>query len=126
MPKYLMGTGIQTWKAGVARTVSFVVTEDCNLRCRYCYMVHKNDKKRMSFETAKHAVDFFLHHDGIQLGYMSLQLLDHVRSRMFRWMQWFLFLGMPRNSQERRLAPSDPAPVSAFRVLEQEQSRAEG
>lgn len=42
-----------------AKTVAFVVTQQCNFRCRYCYMVHKGDR-RMSFETAKTAIDYFL------------------------------------------------------------------
>lgn len=50
---YLMGCGNEQWKEGKAYEVTFIVTEDCNLRCSYCYEVHKNNKKRMSFEIAK-------------------------------------------------------------------------
>lgn len=40
--------------------ITFSVTEDCNLRCKYCYLAHKNSNKRMSFATAKKAVDYIL------------------------------------------------------------------
>ena len=45
---------------GGANDITFSVTEDCNLRCKYCYLVHKNSTKKMSFETAKKAVDYVL------------------------------------------------------------------
>lgn len=43
------------------------VTQNCNLRCRYCvysgsYMNRVHSNKRMSFETAKQAVDFYYEH----------------------------------------------------------------
>ena len=40
----------------VCRSVTFVVTEDCCLKCTYCYETHKT-KKRMTFETGKQIVD---------------------------------------------------------------------
>ena len=43
----------------LSRTVTFQVTEDCNLACVYCYQGHKT-KKVMSWETAKKAVDMLL------------------------------------------------------------------
>lgn len=57
---YLMGSGISQWKEGKAYEVTFIVTEDCNLRCSYCYQVHKNNKHRMSFDVAKKAIDYLL------------------------------------------------------------------
>lgn len=42
------------------KTITFCVTEECNLRCKYCYMIGKNSFHRMNIETAKRAVDFFL------------------------------------------------------------------
>lgn len=44
------------------KTVTFVVTKDCNFRCRYCYMVGKDHSSRMSFGVAKRAVDYLLEH----------------------------------------------------------------
>jgi len=41
-------------------TVTFVVTKECNFRCRYCYMVGKHGHGRMSFEIAKAAIDYLI------------------------------------------------------------------
>ena len=39
------------------RNITFVVTENCNLKCTYCYETHKTHKN-MSFNTAKRIVDY--------------------------------------------------------------------
>jgi len=44
----------------LGKTITLVVTEECNFRCRYCYMVRKNSRHRMTFDMARKAVDFFL------------------------------------------------------------------
>ena len=54
-----MGTPVQSFNDGVYQSITFSVTEECNLRCKYCYMIGKNNKK-MSFDTAKKAVDLIL------------------------------------------------------------------
>ena len=41
-------------------TVTFVVTEECNFRCKYCYMTGKNKRNRMSFAVAKDTIDFLV------------------------------------------------------------------
>lgn len=46
-------------------TITFVVTEECNFRCKYCYMAHKNKFKRMSFDVAKNAIDYIIGHRDI-------------------------------------------------------------
>ena len=38
--------------------IELFLTEDCTLRCDYCFVNDKNHHKRMSWETAKKAVDF--------------------------------------------------------------------
>lgn len=43
-----------------ARNITFIVTKDCQLACKYCYLVGKNNKERMSFDVAKAAVDYVL------------------------------------------------------------------
>lgn len=60
MNKIAMGTLGEEFRDGVAKYITLCVTEECNLRCKYCYMVGKNSFNRMSFETAKTAVDYFL------------------------------------------------------------------
>lgn len=57
---YTVGKGIESWKSGKAQTITFIVTDDCNLRCKYCYVTHKCADKRMNFETAKKFVDYIL------------------------------------------------------------------
>lgn len=43
----------------VTKTVTFQVTDDCNLCCTYCYQINKG-KRKMSFETAKQFVDMLV------------------------------------------------------------------
>lgn len=50
----------QPWQGGVAKTITFIVTKDCQLACKYCYLVSKNSKERMSWEVAKKAIDYIL------------------------------------------------------------------
>jgi uncharacterized protein len=42
-----------------AKSITFVLTEDCNMRCTYCYE-HGKNPKRMSEEIALKAVDYIL------------------------------------------------------------------
>ena len=53
----------QPWKGGMAKNITFIVTKDCQLACKYCYLVGKNSKERMSFEIAKQAIDYILSHE---------------------------------------------------------------
>ena len=50
----------RSWSEGMARTITFVVTEDCQLKCKYCYVVGKNKYKKMNVEIAKKVVDYLL------------------------------------------------------------------
>lgn len=50
----------QGWNEGQSQQITFVVTEDCQLRCKYCYICGKNQFNVMSFETAKKAIDYVL------------------------------------------------------------------
>ena len=50
------------WQGGIAKDITFIVTKDCQLACKYCYLVGKNSKERMSLEVAKRAVDYILSH----------------------------------------------------------------
>lgn len=51
------------WKNGMAKNITFIVTKDCQLACKYCYLVGKNSKERMSWEVAKKTIDFILEHE---------------------------------------------------------------
>ncbi|MDR3565423.1 MAG: radical SAM protein [Negativicutes bacterium] len=48
------------WEEGRAKTVTFIVTEDCQLRCKYCYLVGKNPGRRIEFDVAKRTVEYLL------------------------------------------------------------------
>lgn len=50
----------EPWEGGVAKNITLIVTKDCQLACKYCYLVGKNDKERMSWEVAKKAIDYIL------------------------------------------------------------------
>lgn len=45
---------------GQAKSVTFVVTEDCQLRCSYCYVHGKNDVNVMSFDVARDAIEYLI------------------------------------------------------------------
>jgi uncharacterized protein len=43
------------------KSIMLFITEDCNFRCRYCYVVHKRER-RMPIEVARAAIDYLLVH----------------------------------------------------------------
>ena len=48
------------WQENLAKHITFIVTKDCQLACKYCYLVGKNEKERMSWSVAKAAIDYIL------------------------------------------------------------------
>ena len=50
----------ESWQVGMAKSITFIVTKDCQLACKYCYLVGKNSKERMSWDVAKQAIDYIL------------------------------------------------------------------
>ena len=55
-----MANPLNLWKNGEAKNITLSITEQCNLACKYCYMVGKNSNNKMSFDTAKKVVDYVL------------------------------------------------------------------
>lgn len=51
------------WQSGLTKNITFIVTKDCQLACKYCYLVGKNDKERMPWDVAKKAIDYVLSHE---------------------------------------------------------------
>lgn len=51
------------WNFSLTKEITFIVTKDCQLACKYCYLVGKNSKERMSFDVAKKAIDYILSHE---------------------------------------------------------------
>lgn len=109
---YEMGKLPPSWRNGQAKSITFIVTEDCNLICKYCYLVGKNEINKMNFETAKKVVDYILSNDSISeemdavvwefIGgepLMEIELIDkicdYIKQQMFllnhRWFDSYRF-----------------------------------
>lgn len=90
----------ESWQDGVAKSITFIVTKDCQLACKYCYLVGKNSKERMTWEVAKNAVDYILdREDEFTEGsviwdfiggepFLEIELIDkicdYIKTEMFR------------------------------------------
>lgn len=48
------------WQLGEAQTITFILTKDCQLACKYCYLVGKNSNEVMDLDTAKKVVNYVL------------------------------------------------------------------
>lgn len=99
------------WKSGASKTITFIVTKDCQLACKYCYLVGKNSKERMSLDIAKKAIDYILSHEDDMpeesvvfdfIGgepFLEIELIDkvcdYIKTEMFRlnhhWFNSFRF-----------------------------------
>lgn len=51
------------WEKGQTKNITFIVTKDCQLACKYCYLVGKNSKERMTWEVAKQAINYIFDHE---------------------------------------------------------------
>ncbi len=87
------------WQSGIARNITFIVTKDCQLACKYCYLVGKNEKERMTLDVAKRAVDLILNDKRISSTKSVIwdfiggepflevelidQLCDYIKTKMF-------------------------------------------
>lgn len=56
---------VDSWELGRSKSITFIVTKDCQLACKYCYLVGKNSHERMSFDIAKKAIDYILDNEGL-------------------------------------------------------------
>lgn len=95
----------------MTKEITFIVTKDCQLACKYCYLVGKNNAERMSFETAKKAIDYILSNpekfpeDQIVWAFiggepmLEIELIDkicdYLKTEMFRlnhkWFNSYMF-----------------------------------
>lgn len=48
------------WASNNSKSITFIVTKDCQLACKYCYLVGKNSNERMTWDIAKKAIDYIL------------------------------------------------------------------
>jgi len=51
------------WREKIAKNITFIVTKDCQLACKYCYLVGKNMEEKMPWEVAKSFIDYVLDHE---------------------------------------------------------------
>lgn len=51
------------WKPGVSKNITFIVTKDCQLMCKYCYLVGKNEHEILSWDMAKKVIDYVLNNE---------------------------------------------------------------
>ena len=90
------------WKSSIAKNITFIVTKDCQLACKYCYLVGKNEKERMPWEVAKAAIDYVLDRENDpNFAYESViwdfiggepfleidlidQICDYIKTELFR------------------------------------------
>ena len=47
-------------------TFTFIVTEACQLKCKYCYLIGKNNAHKMSFDIARKAIDYIFSESYLQ------------------------------------------------------------
>jgi len=100
-----------SWAGGMAKNITFIVTKDCQLACKYCYLVGKNEKERMSWPVAQKAIDYILDHEDYMreesvvwdfIGgepFLEIDLIDkicdYIKTEMFRrnhhWFNSFRF-----------------------------------
>lgn len=91
----------EVWQRSSSKNITFIVTKDCQLACKYCYLVGKNSKERMSFDVAKKAIDYILSNEEYAeenksavwdfIGgepFLEIELIDricdYVKQEMFR------------------------------------------
>ena len=89
-----------SWQEGASKNITFIVTKDCQLACKYCYLVGKNTNERMPWAIAKQAVDYILDNRDVSdtpsviwdfIGgepFLEIDLIDricdYVKAQMFR------------------------------------------
>lgn len=98
----------EVWRERMAKNITFIVTKDCQLACKYCYLVGKNEKERMQWDVAKAAIDYILDHEkDSNFAYDSVvwdfiggepfleidlidKICDYIKTELFRRNhQWF-------------------------------------
>lgn len=71
------------WDNGLTQEITFIVTKDCQLACKYCYLVGKNSSERMTATTAKEAVDFILSQEYDEFFASSAVVFDFIGGEPF-------------------------------------------
>lgn len=59
------------------RVITFIITQDCQLACKYCYCVCKNNAHAMDWRTLKRAIDYSLSYL-VADGYQGCVVFDFI------------------------------------------------
>ena len=62
----------QNSQSNLVKTITFQVTDNCNLRCTYCYQINKG-KRVMDFETAKKFIDLLIEESYDKNSYVAIE-----------------------------------------------------
>lgn len=73
--EYKLGTQLEAWNGSTAQSLTFIVTEDCNLRCKYCYITHKASNKKMNIDVAKKFIDYVLNSEMVKQHAVTLDFI---------------------------------------------------
>ena len=65
MKLIMIKEGGRSWQSGIAKNITFIVTKDCQLACKYCYLVGKNATERMPWDIAQKAIDYILSQEDV-------------------------------------------------------------
>lgn len=74
---------IRGWQEGSSKDITFIVTKDCQLACKYCYLVGKNSNERMSFDVARKAIDYILSMENNRLFCQESVIWDFIGGEPF-------------------------------------------
>lgn len=101
----------ESWQSGAAKSITFIVTKDCQLACKYCYLVGKNTNEKMTWDVAKQVIDYILDRENefreesvvwdfiggepfLEIDLID-QICDYLKKEMFRrnhhWFNSFRF-----------------------------------
>lgn len=78
---YSIGKTSESWRSDKTQTITFIVTNDCNLRCKYCYITHKSADKIMDFKVAKDFIDYILSSES--LDFSEAAIIDFIGGEPF-------------------------------------------
>lgn len=73
----------KSWQSNIAKTITFIVTKDCQLACKYCYLVGKNTRERMSWEIAKKTIDYIFDYESDEVFNYESVIFDFIGGEPF-------------------------------------------
>ena len=65
------------------KNITFIVTKDCQLACKYCYLVGKNTQECMSWEIAKQTIDYIFDNESDELFDYESVIFDFIGGEPF-------------------------------------------